>query len=288
MSLGINLNSGSFDIQRSLTQINQRNSVSLNRLETGLRTESPKDDPAGFDFSSRYRSQIASMTTLVAANQENMTTLQIADGGTEKIQDVLIRMKNLVAHAAGGNGADNKISNEFEELKGEITNIVDSTKFNGRKLLAGDLNIQKAEFKATATSLDNQAVNTAGSSKADNSLTLQSFGIDTASLKAINDLEDSTKAADEYDKLINKLETAIDKTHKISSAIGASENKITYSIDQLTNGIENLSSSNSAIRDLDMANYMASFTKNQILQHSSVAMMSQANLVPQQVMSLLK
>jgi len=252
---------------------------SLQRLSTGYRINSAKDDAAGYAIANSFKAKISSLKVAYQNANESNSLLQVADGAYNKIQDILIRMKDLATQAAGGQITnDNRtlLNTEFTQLQGELDRIAKSTTYNGVTLVFSTAGGTAASFtfqigsqnvSSDRISVDLQAVSSA-------SLAVSTtVGIGTAA---------SAQSA------MDSIDTALTSVNTYMSKIGAYQNRLQYTMDNLNTMIENYSASESAIRDVDMAAEVTAFTKNQILQQSGMAMLAQANSAPQQILTLLR
>ena len=245
---------------------------SINKLSSGLRINSAADDAAGLAISEKMRSQIRGLNQAESNAQDGISLIQTAEGALQQTTDILQRMRELVVKAENDGVLSPKdkqsIDVEIQALKDEIDRIADSTSFNGKKLLDGtgtDL-----RFKIGANTLDCD------------SLTISIGGMSSTALTV-----DGIKLDDTKDALI-KIDAAIVKVSSQRAELGAYQNRMEYAIESLSTTAENLTSAESRIRDVDMADEMVTFTKNNILQQSAMAMLAQANQQPQQILSLLQ
>jgi flagellin len=277
MGLRINTNIEAINTYNNLTRTNQKVADSLKRLSSGYRINSAKDDAAGYAVANSFKAKISSLRVAYQNATESNSMLQVADGAYNKIHDILIRMKDLATQAAGDHittANRDLLNTEFKELQAEVDRIAQSTTYNGVTLVYGTTAgpvLFTFQIGAGATSADRIAVkmNTVSSA----ALTLSSVAIDTAA---------GAQSA------MGSIDTALTSINTYMSQLGAYQNRLQHTMDNLNVMIENYSASESAIRDVDMAQEMTEFTKNQILQQAGMAMLAQANMAPQQVLQLLQ
>lgn len=279
MAMRINTNIESLNIQNKLNTVNNNVSKSLQRLSSGNRINSAKDDAAGYAIANSFKAKISSLRVSYQNASESNSMLQVADGAYNKIQDILIRMKDLATQAAGGQITnDNRtlLNTEFTQLQSELDRISKSTQYNGVTLVFSTATGAAASFTfqigATSAASDQIGVSLNGVSSAALGIS-SNAGIGTAG-----------SATDTMDL----IDTALTSVNKYMAEVGAYQNRLQYTMDNLNTMIENYSASESAIRDVDMAAEVTQFTKNQILQQTGMAMLAQANSAPQQVLTLLR
>lgn len=281
MGLRINTNTDALTVQNNLVNTNNRVSDSLKRLSSGLRINSAKDDAAGFAIANSFKAKIASMRVASQNASEAQSMLQTADGAYTQIHDILVRMKSLATQAASGQTQSHAtMDNEFKLLQEEIDRIANSTKYGSTTLISGaatDMSVQGITFQIGATNSGNDQVRVTF-----NGATAACLGVSrTDSSVSIGSLVSAQAAMD-------KIDLALTSINSYMGEVGAYQNRLQYTIDNLSISIENFSASESAIRDVDMAAEISTFTKNQILQQSGMAMLAQANQAPQQVLTLLR
>ena len=249
---------------------------SINKLSSGLRINSAADDAAGLAISEKMRSQIRGLDQAESNAQDGISLIQTAEGALQQTTDILQRMRELVVKSEndGVLTPEDKtaIEVELQALTTEIDRIADSTTFNGKALLDGSNGAFKFKIGANAYTCDTLSVTIGGMSTA----SLGVGGIATA-------ITTSVGAA----ASLKSIDSAIKAVSKQRAELGAIQNRMEYSIENLSATAENLTSAESRIRDVDMASEMVTFTKNNILQQSAMSMLAQANQQPQQILSLL-
>ncbi|MBD9355073.1 flagellin domain-containing protein [Methylomonas albis] len=282
MAMVINTNVGSLNSQRFLNKTNDSLSTSMERLSSGLRINSAKDDAAGLAISDKMTSQIRGMTVAVRNANDGISMAQTAESGMGAITDTLQRMRDLgvqAANRAAVSGTDrDKLQTEFKQLGLEIKRIIQNTEFNGKKILNGSL--AGANFQVGAnTTTDNQVSVTVSDLVKVNSLSAL-FGTGYS----IGSAAGSAKVR----SAISAIDSAIKKIDTFRSTLGAIQNRFTTSVANLQSSIENQSAARSRILDTDFATETSNLSKTQILQQAGTAMLAQANQSGQSVLSLLR
>lgn len=278
MALTINTNPMSLNSQRSLSINTSNLAKSMEKLSSGFRINRAGDDAAGLQISENLRAQIRGSKAALSNVQDGMNVLNIADGAMQSITNNLQRMRELAVQAANdtyGSTERTAIDAEMDQLALEITRVSDATEFNGVKLLDGTngtFNIQLGPESAAATNSLNIGT---GSVFADIDAT--ALGVNALSVTNTT----NAQAA------INTIDTALSTVNTRRGNLGASSNRLDSAANNLMVSIENLSSTESRIRNVDVASESAELVRNQILQQASAAMLSQANQAPGLALSLL-
>lgn len=276
MGLKINTNIEALSVHNNLVNTNNAIATSLERLSSGYRITSAKDDSAGFAISNDFAAKISAMQVASQNSSEAQSMLQTADGAYNQINDILVRMKSLATQAASGQTESlSTMQNEFNSLQNEIDRIANSTTYGSETLVNGSGDAVTGitfQVGATNASVNEIVVNFNGATAA-------CLGV--SSSISIGSLASAQSAMDAID-------TALASINAYMGEVGAFQNRLQYTIDNLSTSIENYSSSESAIKDVDMADEISTFTKNQILQQAGMAMLAQANSAPQQILTLLK
>ena len=278
------INTNVMALNASNMLVGNQNAVqkSIGKLSSGLRINGAADDASGLAISEKMRSQIRGLDQAESNAQDGISLIQTAEGALQQTTDVLQRMRELVVKAENEGVLTEEdqtsITVEITALKEEINRIAESTSFNGKTLLNGDYtgltgSKGKLNFKIGANSNDCDTLAlTIGSMKAD-SLGVNEVKVTSATLSAA---------------ALKSIDAAILKVSSQRANLGAMQNRMEYAIESLSTTAENLTSAESRIRDVDMADEMVSFTKNNILQQSAMAMLAQANQQPMQILSLLQ
>jgi flagellin len=272
----INHNLSAMNTHRQLS-INSGNlAKNVEKLSSGYRINRAADDAAGLSISERMRSQIRGMEQAARNAQDGISLIQTAEGALQTVNDMLVRIKELTTQAANGTldqtNDRTRINEEIAELAKEITNISNNTKFNGIKLLDGSSNITlQIGIEGTQTL----------------TLSAASFGINAVAAQISSGSYQFTSQND-ANAVLQDIEDQINIVSAARSYLGANQNRLENTINNLNITAENLQAAESRIRDLDMAKEQMAFTKNSILTQAAQAMLAQANQLPQGVLQLLR
>lgn len=388
----INTNIASLNAQRNLNASQSALNLALQRLSSGLRINSAKDDAAGLAISQRMSAQIRSLNQAVRNANDGISMIQTGESGMQEIQNMLVRMKELATQAASDTVGDTErgfINTELQQLKEEINNIANRTAFNGQKLLDGSFGVQLDSSSAVqvglnlatnaqaavtgvsvagaspsttytftdasgvltlsdgtnsqaidlsgvtvsagtsyvlnydslgikitisaaedkdgadiAADLDTLTVVTGASSSAviqvgadnaaSNRVSLSFVDVRINNMSGLSSLNtalsnfDSAKTVANAQALLTEVENALDYVSTQRAELGAQQNRLEYTISSIQSTVENLSAARSRIMDADFAAETAALTRAQILQQAGVAMLAQANALPQNVLALLR
>jgi flagellin len=274
MGLRVNTNTSSINAQRNLASVTERLSGNFRRLSTGLRISTAADDAAGLAISERLRSQVRSLEQAKRNANDGISMVQTAEGGLNEVSSILTRLRELAIQSANGSvsGQDREtLDEEFQSLVNEINRIGRSTEFNGVKLLDGSSSAVSFQVGiGTNASIDTISVSLSASLST--SLSLNSLDIGSGG--------DTSTA-------ISRIDSAITSVSSLRGSLGAVQNRLGSTINNLAIQVENLSAAESRIRDVDVAYETAQLTRNSILQQASIAVLAQANALPQSALSLL-
>ena len=294
MALVINHNLMAMNAARNLSQSYSSLGVSTRRLSSGLRVGTAADDAAGLAVRELMRADITSLNQGVRNANDAISMIQTADGALGVIDEKLIRMKELATQAATGTYTSDQrliIDSEYQAMASEITRIASSTDFNGIYLLNGNL---------SSSVHDGTGMNSVGKLKVHfgaGNLSAEDYyyvQIGTATASALGVGSGATTAAgrtistqDLAQKSLDSLNKAIVSKDKIRANLGALQNRLQNTVQNLQIQAENMQSAESQISDTDVAKEMTSFVRSQILTQAAVAMLSQANSLPRMAMQLL-
>ncbi|MCX7089669.1 MAG: flagellin [Methylococcales bacterium] len=283
MSTVINTNVSALNSQRQLGASAGSLATSMERLSSGLRVNSAKDDAAGLAIGNRMTSQIRGQTVAVRNANDGISMAQTTESAMGNMTDMMQRMRDLAVQSANtgavGSGDRAKMQDEFSQLGLELKRTIDNTSFNGKKVLAGDLSAQNFQV-GFSTAADNQiSINVANMTTASGVGSL--FGATAVSIGA-------SASPSAVLKAVNALDIAIKTIDSSRSKLGAVQNRFTATISNLQSSIENNSAAKSRIMDADFATETANLSRNQILQQAGTAMLSQANQSSQGVLKLLQ
>lgn len=274
MAQVINTNIQSINAQRNLNSSQTALSVSLQRLSSGLRVNSAKDDAAGLAISERMNSQIRGMYVAVRNTNDGVSLAQTAEGALGKVGEMMQRMRELAVQSTNVTNTDadrTSLDNEFQQLADEITRTISTTQFNGLFILAGNAGAQA--FQVGANSGETVTVTT----------TDMSGNGDVTAVTGT----DITSVAN-ADAAIGLIDTGLNTVNAERSLYGAAQTRFETIISTLQISAENVAAARSRIVDADFALETAGLTRAQILQQAGVAMLAQANALPNNVLTLLR
>ena len=295
MALSINNNLMAMNAARNLSSSYNDLATSVRRLSSGLRVGQASDDAAGLAIRELMRAEIASLNQGVRNANDAISLIQTADGALQVIDEKLIRMKELAEQAATGTyNSDQRlmIESEYQAMASEITRIASATDYNGIYLLNGKLSGDEHSGSGMVSSGKLKIHFGTGNDSAEDYYYVQ-IGTSTASALGVGSQANitskaytvSTQAAAQ--KALEGLNDAIISKDKIRASLGAMQNRLENTITNLTVQAENLQSAESRISDVDVSLEMTQFVRNQILSQSAVAMLSQANSLPQMALTLI-
>jgi flagellin len=273
-------NVASLDAQRNLSNTQNSLAQSIGRLSSGMRINSAADDAAGLGISENLKASIQSMAQAQRNSNDGISMSQVAEGGMNQMQGIVSRMRELSVQSANQTlGSDERgyIQTEFKQLSSEIDRISNVTDFAGQKLLDGSasagLTLQVGINNTANDRLSFQITKLATTTLGSTSLHIGSASLSTAT--------NAQAAIGVFDKAIQQLSSA-------RASIGASENRLNVTVSNLSVAQENLSAAQSRITDVDVASETANLTKAQILSQAGLAVLAQANKMPQSALSLLQ
>ena len=275
----INNNIMAMNAHRQLGINNAAGSRSMEKLSSGFRINRAADDAAGLSISEKMRGQIRGLKQASRNAQDGISLIQTAEGALNETHAILQRMRELVVQ--GGNLGTNEgddlkaIQAEIKQLALEIDGISERTAFNGKTLLNGDFASTVLTFQIGAN--QNQAITLNLNNMGSTSLGVAAASVNVASFTSSTDFNNAVSLIDAATVLVSDER----------SKLGAYQNRLEHTINNLDNAAENLQAAESRIRDVDMAAEMMEFTKNSILQQAATAMLAQANMAPQSVLQLL-
>jgi len=280
MTISVLTNVASLNAQRNLTATQSALAASVGRLSSGMRINTAADDAAGLGISENLKANIRSLAQAQRNANDGISMSQVAEGSMNEMQGIVSRMRELAVQSANatlGNTERGYIQTEFTQLSAEINRISAVTEFNGQKLLDGSastgltfqIGIQNTANDHISMSITRLTISTLGST----TLTISGAALDTAA--------NAQAAIGTFDKAIQQLSQARAK-------LGATQNRMTVTVSNLAVAQENLTAANSRIRDVDVASESANLTKSQILSQAGLAVLAQANQLPQSALSLLR
>ena len=268
MAMTINTNVSSLNAQRNVAGSKESLAVSLQRLSSGLRVNSSKDDAAGLAIADRMNAQIRGINVAIRNANDGISLAQTAEGALATISDVYQRMRELAIQAQNGsNGTGDRanLDTEFQQLKAEVTRIAGQTKFNGTAII-GSGGAGAQVFQVGPNNGDTLTVTT------------------TAVTAVTGDVTTAATAS----SAVAALDTAMDAITTSRASYGAAMNRFSFAISNLEITGENQAAARGRIMDADFAAETASLSRAQILQQAGSAMVAQANQLPNQVLALLR
>lgn len=274
MALVVNTNVSSLAAQRNLSINQAQLGRSVERLSSGLRITRAADDAAGLGVSETLRAQIRSINQANRNAGDGISLTQVADGAAATVGSLLSRMRELATQSASGTlGSTERsyLDQEFVALRSEIDRIATTTEYNGQPLLSGSSNTFEVfiGFK----------------SGSGNSLNVALADLDVAAV-GLTGASVSTAAAAQT--MLSNIDSAISAVATARANYGSIQSRFEVAIQNLTVTAENFTAAESRIRDADIAQETSVFTKNQILTQSGIAILAQANSLPQQALALLR
>ena len=278
----INTNLMSLNAQRNLSATQSALATSVQRLSTGLRVNSAKDDAAGLAIAERMNTQVRGMNVAIRNANDAISLSQTAEGALSKINDMGQRMRELAVQSANAtnNATDREsLDAEFQALSAEIKRNLEGTSFNGTKLFSA-LATMTFQVGANNATTDQIAVVTADLTK-EAKLTAVLGGTGGAAPADIKDAAKSREA-------LGKLDEMLSMVNAKRAEFGATQNRFEAVIQTLQVSAENQTAARSRIMDADFASETAALTRSQVLQQAGTAMLSQANSLPNNVLSLLR
>ena len=280
----INTNLMSLNAQRNLSATQSALATSVQRLSTGLRVNSAKDDAAGLAIAERMNTQVRGMNVAIRNANDAISLAQTAEGALSKINDMGQRMRELAVQSANAtnNATDREsLDAEFQALSAEIKRNLEGTSFNGTKLFAA-LATMTFQVGANNAATDQIAVVTTNLTTETSMTGILGGGAGGGAAAA--DIKDVGKSREALDKLDKMLATVNAKR----AEFGATQNRFEAVIQTLQVSAENQTAARSRIMDADFASETAALTRAQVLQQAGTAMLSQANSLPNNVLSLLR
>jgi flagellin len=278
MALYVNTNVASLFAQRNLNRSQMGAEKALQRLSTGMRVNSAADDAAGLAVGTRFQSQIRSLEQAQRNANDAISVIQVAEGALSQMTDLLIRMRELSVQSANGTlSASDRVflDTEYDSLVAELDRIASVTNFNGTDLLDGDA-AAGIVFQVGANDTANDRI------------TISILNAQTASLTASSLASNTISTVAGARNTMGVIDSAINSIASQRSKLGAAQNRLTVTIENLGSAVENLSASRSRIIDADVAKESANLTKYQILVQAGLSVVAQANIAPQAALALLQ
>ncbi len=276
MGLRINNNAAAMTAYRSLSASDSQMSKSLEKLSSGFRINRAGDDAAGLVISESLRSQVGGLKVAQRNAQDGVSMVQTAEGALTEVHSMLQRVRDLAVQASNDTNSTasrTAIQSEVTQLMEQVGNIADNTKFNGKELLKGAAgNAATVSLQVGANGGETLTVTTRNMSTG--------TGGELAAVAAVD------LTGGDFSVALTTIDAAISSVSSYRAELGAKQNRLEHTINNLSVTAENLAASESRIRDTDMAKEMTAFTKNQVLVQAGTAMLAQANTSSQNVRSL--
>ena len=271
----------SLNAQRNLNNNTMGLSTAMERLSSGLRVNSAKDDAAGLAVAERMSAQARGMNVAIRNASDAVSMVRTADGGLQQITDTLQRMRELAVQSANGTYTEEDralLQKEFGELRSELDRIADVTKFNGISVLSTD-----------SQTLFQVGANTEAADRITVSFANVKAGARFSGMgKVLTQTSIGGPSNQAANSAISNIDTALNQINEQRATFGAAMNRFEATITNLRNASENQTAAMSRIMDADFAQETAALTKGQVLQQAGVAILAQANQAPQAVLGLLR
>ena len=277
----INTNLTSLNAQRNLNQSQMSLSVSMQRLSSGLRVNSAKDDAAGLAIAERMNTQVRGMAVAMRNANDGISMSQVAEGALSKVGDALQRMRELALQSRNATNSisdKDSLNKEYLELQKEISRVISGTAFNNKHILGAEGTT--FTFQIGANTTDDDVVRI----RFENLASQTDVSAAMVSTANIGSMAGITALA----SVIDGIDAALDVINNTRATFGATQSRFEAIIANLQVGVENQSAARSRIMDADYAAETAALSRAQILQQAGNAMVAQANQLPQQVMQLLR
>jgi len=275
MAFVIQTNVASLEAQRNLYKSQSALQTTFNKLSSGLRINTAKDDAAGLAISESLKAQVKSLTINERNAGDAISMAQTAEGALGEISNIILRMRELAAQASNGSlqSSDRSfIQTEFSNLQAETKRIMTSTKFNGKQLITSTVRSEQFQVGINNTS--------------DDRIGISFGGIDLKT--AMGTSTSVSGSAGNARAALDSLDTALSRVSQARSRFGAMMNRFETTISNIQSVRLNLSAANSRIRDVDVADEAATQSKNQVLTQAGTSVLAQANQTPQGALSLLR
>jgi flagellin len=277
----INTNIASLNAQRNLNASQSSLATSMQRLSSGLRVNSAKDDAAGLAIAERMNTQVRGMNVAVRNANDGISLAQTAEGALSKVGDALQRMRELAVQARNSTNSDSdkdSLNKEFVQLQAEISRVLGGTTFNGKHILGNEATALNFQIGAN-TSADDMITVTTTDMTADSVIT---------AITGTAAVIDASTTAGSLKTVIDNIDSALDTVNNTRATFGATQSRFDAVIANLQQAVENQAAARSRIMDADFAAETANLSRAQILQQAGTAMVAQANQLPQQVLQLLQ
>ncbi len=277
MGLRINTNIAALSANRQLTRTSEDQAKTYARLSSGQRITQAGDDAAGLSISENLRSQVRSMGQAERNANDGISFTQVAEGGLTEIGNTMIRLRELSVQASSDTVGDKErgfIHQEVQSLVQEVDRIANSTSFNGTNLLNGQSQKETLEFQV---GIGNNEADRIQFKAGENDVRSASLGVDSLNYSSIDGAREA----------MDKVDSAIDSVFSARARLGAMQNKLHSTVNNLAINKENLQQARSRIADTDVAQETSELVRGNILQSAGVSVLAQANQAPSSALKLL-
>ncbi|AYG46021.1 flagellin FliC [Pseudomonas sp. Leaf58] len=285
MALTVNTNTTSLGVQKNLNRASDALSTSMTRLSSGLKINSAKDDAAGLQIATRMTSQIRGQTMAIKNANDGISIAQTAEGAMQEQSNILQRMRELAVQSRNDSNSKldrDALDKEFQSMLAEIDRIADSTQLNGKTLLDGSAGVMTFQVGSNAGGANQITVSLSAAMKT----TGANAALTGLAGKSITGA-DTTSAAATFSAAVSAIDDALQAINTSRADLGAQQNRLTSTINNLQNINENAEAARGRVQDTDFAAETAQLTKQQTLQQASTSVLAQANQLPSAVLKLL-
>ncbi|MFB4393825.1 MULTISPECIES: flagellin domain-containing protein [unclassified Pseudomonas] len=279
MALTVNTNTTSLGVQKNLNRATDALSTSMSRLSSGLKINSAKDDAAGLQIATRMTSQIRGQTMAIKNANDGISIAQTAEGAMQEQTNILQRMRELAVQARNDSNSEKDreaLNKEFSQMSDELSRIANSTQLNGKNLLNSATTMT---FQVGSESGTNNQISI---TLAD--MTAATLGVDSTTI-SISGADADINA--NFEAALSAIDSALQSINSTRADLGAAQNRLTSTINNLQNINENAEAARGRVQDTDFAAETAQLTKQQTLQQASTSVLAQANQLPSAVLKLL-
>ncbi|MGX1125820.1 flagellin domain-containing protein [Pseudomonas sp. HLS-6 TE3448] len=283
MALTVNTNVTSLGVQKNLNRASDALSTSMTRLSSGLKINSAKDDAAGLQIATRMTSQIRGQTMAIKNANDGISIAQTAEGAMQEQTNILQRMRELAVQSRNDNNSASDreaLNKEFAAMSDELTRIADSTQLNGKNLLDGSASTMTFQVGSNSGSMNQISIDLNGKFDA------ATLTVDKATIAITGTTSDEAQAS--FELAITNIDAALQTINDKRADLGAAQNRLTSTINNLQNINENAEAARGRVQDTDFAAETAQLTKQQTLQQASTSVLAQANQLPSAVLKLLQ
>ncbi|MBV4490547.1 MULTISPECIES: flagellin domain-containing protein [Pseudomonas] len=283
MALTVNTNTTSLGVQKNLNRASDALSTSMTRLSSGLKINSAKDDAAGLQIATRMTSQIRGQTMAIKNANDGISIAQTAEGAMQEQTNILQRMRELAVQSRNDSNSTKDreaLNKEFAQMSDELSRIAKSTQLNGKNLLDGTAGVLTFQVGS------NSGANNQISISLDSGFDAQTLSVDSASIAITGST--SAEAEASMNAALDAIDAALQTINTTRADLGASQNRLTSTVNNLQNINENAEAARGRVQDTDFAAETAQLTKQQTLQQASTSVLAQANQLPSAVLKLLQ